>query len=131
MSKEVSDHVQMIDVLWIEKGGECNIAYGFDVEYTTGITEAITRGSYIPTIETRRFLVIPEEREKTLYKKIEAPLFKDRIEGYQWHFIFFKDLKEFYEFTKHKREIPIEQFEKISKTLIPEREKQESLLRYR
>jgi len=126
--KENLDHVQMIDVLWTEKDGK--IACGFDVEYTTGVTEAITRGSYIPAKETRRFLVIPEEREKTLYKKISAPLFKGRIEGYRWHFIFFEDLREFFEFVRRKKQISIEEFEKISKTLRSQRQKQENLVNY-
>ena len=129
VSKENLEHIQMIDVLWIKKDGE--IENAFDVEYTTGITEALTRGSYIPTKETKRFIVIPEEREKILYKKINAPLFKDRLENYGWKFIFFKNLKEFYEFSKRKKGISIKDFEKISKVIKPEREKQENLSNFK
>lgn len=128
MPKENLDHVQMIDVLWINTHGE--VEFGFDVEYTTGITEAITRGSYVPTENTRRFLVIPEEREKTLYRKINAPLFKDRIEGYHWKFIFFKDLAEFFDFSKHKHKILIEEFDKIGKELRLQREHQQHMTTY-
>jgi len=128
MLKDNLDHVQMIDVLWLRNNGE--VEYSFDVEYTTGITEAITRGSYIPTKKTKRFLVIPEEREKTLYKKTNAPLFKDRVEGYHWKFIFFKDLTEFFDNSKHKKQISIDEFEKIGKDLKLEREKQQSLTTY-
>lgn len=121
----LSKPIKEIDILWIKDN---KIAYAFDVEYTTGITEAIVRGSYIPSVrDVKRILVIPEEREKLLYKKVNAPVLKDRVEEYGWRFMFFKDLKGFFEWSKHKKELDVEKFEEIIKALKPERERQLTL----
>jgi 16S rRNA G966 N2-methylase RsmD len=107
-----------IDVLWITNG---KIAYSFEVEYTTGITEAIIRGSYVHAKDVRRVFVIPEERERVLFKKIGAPILKDRIKEQNWRFVFFDGLKEFFSKNKKKGEVKIGDFEKLFKELREER----------
>lgn len=120
-SSEELENIEMIDVLWIKNN---EIIYEFEVENTTSITEAITRGSYIPSMETKRLIIIPEEREKLLFKKVNAPILKDRISKYKWQFIFYKDLEEFYLEYKRKREIDLIHFDLLAKTPKQDRQKQ-------
>lgn len=109
LSKEEKE----IDIVWIKKE---KIDYAFEVEYTTGITEAMVRGSYISSGKAKRVFIIPEEREKLLYKKINAPIFRDRIIEQSWKFIFFKDLRDFFLQSKRKS-VKINDFEKLFKEL--------------
>lgn len=53
-------------------GEDGQVAYSFEVEYTTAITNAFMRCSAIPeSHQTRRFILIPEERvEKEGWKLI-------------------------------------------------------------
>jgi len=108
--KENLDRVKEIDVIWYTKN---EIAYEFEVENTTGITEAIVRGSNIPSLATKRFIIIPEERESELYKKISEPMLKEKIEQYKWGFIFYDKLITFYEQNKNKKTIDTSEFSKI------------------
>lgn len=108
--KENSDRVKEIDVIWYTKN---EIAYEFEVENTTGITEAIVRGSNIPSFATKRFIIIPEERESELYKKISEPMLKEKIEQYKWGFIFYDKLITFYEQNKNNKTIATSEFSKI------------------
>ena len=66
------DKIKQIDILWYKDG---KIEYEFEIENTTSITEAITRGSYIP-YALKRYIVIPQEREKLLEYKIRTTSFK-------------------------------------------------------
>ena len=114
----LSDQEKEIDILWIK---DEKIIYAFEVEYTTGITEAVIRGSYMTSDEVKRVFVIPEEREKLLHRKVNAPILKDRIIEQNWKFIFFKDLKEFYLWSKGRKKIEKTDFEEIFKELREER----------
>ena len=124
---EATKNVQMIDVVWGQSG---TVTYEFEVEHTTTITEALRRGSYIPPDRTKRFLVIPEERERLLFKKVNAPIFKDRIEQYKWSFIFYRDLREFYERNKRKKVLNPQEFDALRRALAPKKEKQDKLGRF-
>jgi DNA modification methylase len=118
----VDDHLKQIDVLWIQNN---EIAYAFEVEYTTAITEAFNRCSNIPEeYQAKKFIVIPRERESLLSRKINSELLKERVEKEQWRFIFFDDLDRFYEMNKGEKKIEFKEFEGISKTPLEEREKQ-------
>lgn len=57
-----------IDVLWYKEG---EVNYEFEVENTRGITEAIVRGSNILTKDTKKFIIIPKERQRFLYKNFK------------------------------------------------------------
>jgi len=108
--KENLDRVKEIDVIWYT---ENEVVYEFEVENTTGITEAIVRGSNIPGTTTKRFIVIPEEREAKFYKKISEPMLKEKIEQYKWGFIFYDKLAGFYDKNKSKKTIDILEFDKV------------------
>lgn len=109
ISKEISEKIKQIDVLWFNPQV---ITHEFEVEHTTGITEAIRRGANIP-YEVNRLIVIPEERINMLLKKLTEPWIKEGIDKYGWKFIFYDELKNFYRANKRKKQIKLEDFEKI------------------
>ena len=90
--------IKEIDLLWLEDG---RIRYEFEVENTTGISEAIIRGSNIPEdLKPKRFIIIPEEREKKLHKKLQEPILQQAIQKTKWEFILYKDLEQLFKATK-------------------------------
>jgi len=112
--------VKEIDVFWYTSK---EIAYEFEVENTTGITEAIVRGSNITTLTTKRFIVIPEEREGKFYMKISEPLLKEKVGLYNWGFIFYDELMGFYQQNRTLKEIKSSEFDKLGR--MPKLKKQE------
>ncbi|MGA2885020.1 MAG: DNA methyltransferase [Halobacteriota archaeon] len=121
VDKEVphlSKPVKEVDELWMTKG---RVTYSFEVEYTTGITEAIIRGSYIFSDDVSRVFVIPDEREQLLFRKISAPILKDKIKQQNWRFVFFDDFKDFYLKNKKRKDLKVSEFEKLFKELKEER----------
>lgn len=108
--QEQLDRIQEIDALWYDSK---EIGYEFEVENTTGITEAIVRGSNIPTLTTKRYIVIPEERQSKLYRKIGEPMLREKIEQFHWGFIFYDKLVAFYEQNKKKKEIKVGDFDEV------------------
>lgn len=123
-SKENLDRIKEIDVIWFD---ESKITHEFEVENTTGIMEAIVRGSNIPEKIVKRYVVIPEERKDFFDRKISEPMIKERISDYNWQFIFYDALKEFFEKHEKNKEIDISEFEKIAGTHKLENEKQQPL----
>jgi 16S rRNA G966 N2-methylase RsmD len=113
------DRVKQIDVIWHDEG---RIKYEFEVENTTAITEAIVRGSNIPHDHVMRLIVIPEEREGLLFRKMKEPLLGDRIVKDNWKFIFYKDVKRYFDKCKQTKKIDIKEFEKLFK--IPKERKE-------
>jgi hypothetical protein len=108
------DRIKQIDLIWYKNG----VIYSeFEVENTTAITEAVVRGSNIPYGSVKRFILIPEERERMLFRKIQEPMLKDNIEKNNWKFIFYKDLETFYDESKKRRVIDEESIENISRGL--------------
>jgi len=122
------ERVNQIDVIWHDRG---RIEYSFEIENTTTITGAIVRNSNIPHNKLKRLIVIPKEREGMLSRKLEEPMIKENILKNNWSFIFYDDLKRFFEQNKRKEKISVEDFNKIfrmpEKELIP---KQNSLGEY-
>ncbi len=102
--------VDQIDVIWHEQG---RIAFAFEVENTTAITDAIARGSNIPQNHLKRVILIPKEREKLLYRKIKDPMVNENIIKNEWKFIFYQDLEKLFNENKSKKEISTDSFEKI------------------
>lgn len=83
--------ITQIDVLWLEDG---RIRYEFEVENTTGISEAIIRGSNIPEhLNPKRFIVIPKQRERFLFRKLQEPILAETIKKAKWNFIRYDDLE--------------------------------------
>ena len=86
------DKIQQIDVLWLD--GDGRITYEFEVENTTGISEAVIRGSFIPEgLRPKRFIIIPKERERFLFRKLQAPILAETIRKTKWNFIRCDDLE--------------------------------------
>ena len=77
------------------------VFWEFEVEHTTGITEAIIRGSNIEEEKVKRVIVIPNEREGLLHRRLQEPILKENIEKGDWKFIFYSFLEDFYE--QHKK----------------------------
>jgi DNA modification methylase len=104
------DRIQEIDVLWLDGG---QVAYEFEVENTTGIIEAIVRGSNILSVSVKRYIVIPEERQDFFYQRISEPMIREKIEKQKWGFIFYDRLTTFYEQNKKKAKIDVSAFDKV------------------
>ena len=66
--EDIDRYIKQIDLLWIK---DRKVAFAFEVEYTTAITDAFMRCSAIPeSHQTRRFIVIPEEGEIYVQKAL-------------------------------------------------------------
>jgi len=108
--------IQEIDALWFKDG---KINYAFEVENSTGITEAIIRGANID-YPLKRIIIIPEERENTLSKKVKEPALEERIVSDNWLFIRYEDFYKYFHKNKRKKNIvpkEIEELHKDPKTL--------------
>lgn len=128
LSPEKLERIREIDVLWYEPN---RIVYEFEVENTTGITEAVVRGSNIPDPETKRFIVIPEERQGKFYRKISEPMLREKIEELHWGFIFYDKLMTFYEQNKKKRVVEVEGFNNVCNVPRLKTEKQGTIDQFR
>lgn len=119
--------IEEIDVIWHDGG---KIKFEIEIENTTAITEAIVRGSNIPQMsvtDIKRIIIIPEEREKLLFRKMKDPILNENINKYGWKFLFYKDVERFFEKNERKDKITLKEFEEIFKIPKEEREKQNSL----
>lgn len=106
------ERIKQIDVIWHDEG---RVRFEFEVENTTAITEAIVRGSNIPHDEIKRLIVIPEERESLLFRKMKEPMLNENIVKNNWKFVFYKDIKQFFEKNKKSKKIDFDDFEKLFK----------------
>ncbi len=116
--KEKLDRIKEIDCVWFDKN---RILYDFEVEHSTGITEAIVRGSNIP-YSTKKFIIIPESRERKLAQKISEPLIKEKLKTDNWSFIRYNDFLSYYEKNKNKKKISVKELEKLNKHPNPPRQ---------
>jgi len=105
--KDIINEILNIDVLWID---DSKIKYSFEVEYSTMITESIIRASYFKDYKVNKVFVIPEERERILYKKINSPALIDKVKEQNWKFMFFKDLRDLYNMSRTRKGLKIEDF---------------------
>ena len=100
-SAEEIRRIAMIDVLWYDKS---SIKYVFEIENSTSITSAIERASHIPEeYDTKRLIVIPEERQKMLERKMNEPMFKEGYNKYKWQTIHYDALEDFYNLHKNDK----------------------------
>lgn len=122
---DIDRYVKQIDVLWIK---DRRVAFSFEVEYTTAVTEAFLRCSAIPeSHQTRKFIVVPKEREKFLYRKLSSQLLRERVEKEGWKLIFFRTLREFYNWNIRKKSINPNLILEIARTPVEERVKQATI----
>lgn len=122
---DIDRYVKQIDVLWIK---DRQVAFSFEVEYTTAVTEAFLRCSAIPeSHQTRRFIVIPKERERFLFRKLSSQLLRERVEKEGWELIFFRTLREFYNWNIRKKSINPSLILEIARTPVEERVEQATI----
>lgn len=108
-----ASRVKQIDLLWFQKN---RIVAAFEVENTTAITEAIVRGANLSGGKVKRFIVLPEEREKLLYRKLQEPMLRERVSMDLWQFIFYRDLSSLFEDAKRKKTLALTDILKIAAT---------------
>ncbi len=118
------DRVKQIDVIWHDEG---RVRYEFEVENTTAITEAIVRGSNIPHDHINRLIVIPEEREGLLFRKLKEPILQGRVTKDGWRFVFYHDIENYYEKCRKVKKVDVKDFEKLFKIPKETRQKQAEL----
>ena len=103
--------IAMIDVLWYEGP---SIKFIFEVENSTSITSAIERASHIPEeYEVKRFIVIPEERQRMLERKMNEPMFQEGYNKYKWQTIHYDALKDFYNLHKGSKSFERDDLNKL------------------
>jgi DNA modification methylase len=127
LSKDKIDRVREIDVLWLKNN---EVMYEFEVENSTGISDAIIRGSNIPSANLRRYIVIPEEREKLLLMKMSEPLLKDNIEQFKWNFIFYKTFLSFYDKNSKRKTVEAEEIAKLADLQIKKKPEQKTISQF-
>jgi DNA modification methylase len=124
LSKDKIDRIREIDALWLKDG---EVVYEFEVENSTGISDAIIRGSNLPSTTVKRYIVIPEERKNLLIMKIAEPILKENIEQYKWNFIFYDTLIAFYEKNRQKKTVESEEIDKLANLSTRIRHEQQTL----
>lgn len=124
LSREKIERIKEIDALWLKNG---EVAYEFEVENTTGISDAIIRGSNIPSTTIKRFIIIPEERQKLLIMKIAEPILRESIEQYKWNFIFYDTFISFYEKNRQRKAIEASEIDKLANLSNRTRQEQQTL----
>ena len=93
--------IQKIDVIWYKNNKIDTI---FEVENTTGLTEALVRASNI-SYDINRVIVIPDERENLLVRKVNEPFIQEWLEKQPWAFIRYDSFNEFYSVNKRKKQL--------------------------
>jgi len=86
---ENQDRVKEIDVIWYS--GKKVVAV-FEIENTTGITEAIVRSGNIIDESALRVLVMPKERNRLLRRRIHEPILREQIVRRDWRLLSYEDL---------------------------------------
>ena len=59
--------------------------------------------------------MIPEEREGLLFRKMKEPMLNESIKNNNWKFVFYKDIKRFFERNEKNKKIELDEFEKSFK----------------
>jgi 16S rRNA G966 N2-methylase RsmD len=84
--------VEMIDLLWL-KGNK--VISAFEVESTTTMTSGLVRGSNLSP-DVPKYMIIPQEREEQLQRKMKSPMFAERFELDSWKILFFDTIRSNY-----------------------------------
>lgn len=115
VSGQALDRLKHVDVLWVRDG---RVRFLFEVENTTGITEALIRGSNLP-YNCTRIVVLPEEREDLMSRKLDEPAFRERFDADGWRMMFYNRLASFWEENKSKARVMQSDFVDIIDTKAP------------
>ena len=114
--------VAQIDVIWYDGNGKIDSI--FEVENTTGITDALIRASNIP-YKCNRFVILPEERQALMRRKLSEPAFKDRFDLDAWGTIYYSVLLDHWRQVSNRKTIKRNEFAGIvNKQLLTEKEGQ-------
>ena len=105
------DDVEYIDVLWLEGN---LVKAAFEIEATTSMTEALKRGSNVES-SVPKYLVIPQEREDQLLRKLRSPLFGERFEKDSWQRLYFETLERTYQKEKGNLDVTALVAKKVAK----------------
>jgi len=127
LSKDKIDCIKEVDALWMKNN---EVIYEFEVENSTGISDAVIRGSNIPSTSVKRFIVIPEERKNLLMMKIAEPILKENIEYFNWNFIFYDAFLSFYEKNSHRKTIEAREIDKLANLSSRLRHEQQTLSQF-
>ena len=100
-SPENLSRIQKIDVIWYRNNKIDTI---FEVENTTGLTEALVRASNIH-YDVNRVIVIPDERENLLMRKVNEPFIQECLKKQPWIFIRYDSLNDFYSVHNRKKRL--------------------------
>jgi hypothetical protein len=98
MTSATINRIRQIDLIWYKAG---TIEAVFEVENTTGLTEALVRGSNVP-YPCRRYVVLPDERADLMKRKLADPAFGERFTADGWDTMYYTPVHSFYEDHKHK-----------------------------
>lgn len=94
-TKETATTIQLIDILWFEKGTD-NIIGAFEVEKSTSIYSGILRladlAHSIADGDEVFYIIIPDSREKDVRMQLSRPSLKTI--GVPVHYILFSDLRQ-------------------------------------
>lgn len=93
--------MENVDILWL-KGKK--IIAAFEVETTTAMTEALKRGSNVAP-DVPKYMIIPQDREAQLFRKLRSPLFADRFNDDSWRTIYAEKLESAYQKEKNDADI--------------------------
>jgi DNA modification methylase len=127
LSKDKIDRIREIDALWLKDN---EVVYEFEVENSTGISDAIIRGSNLPSTSIKRYVVIPEERKNLLMMKIAEPILKENIEHYNWNFIFYDAFLSFYNKNRQKETLEPREIDKLANLSTRTKHEQQTLGQY-
>ena len=105
------EEVEWIDLLWLEAN---RVKAAFEIEATTSMTEGLKRGSNIES-NVPKYLVIPQEREDQLLRKLRSPLFGERFQQDSWKCLYFETLERAYQKEKGKLDVTALVAKKVAK----------------
>ncbi len=107
------EDVEFMDLLWVKDGA---VAAAFEVESTTQMTEALKRGSSLdPSVP--KFLLLPQDRQDQLRRKLESPLFQNAFANEGWRPVFFEALEEAFSDKKWHGDISTLVDQKVKKAV--------------
>lgn len=98
------DRLKEIDVIWVK---DKQIKCVFEVENTTAILEAINRASNI-SYPTKKFILLPDEREGFLQKRLKDPMLREMMVKFGWAVIYYNALENFYNSSKRDKQFSSE-----------------------
>ena len=90
-----------MDLLWL-KGDK--VVTAFEVECTTTMTSGLQRGSNLPA-NVLKIMVLPEEREADLERKMQSPLFRQHFEGESWRLLYFDAFRNAFSKQREKTDL--------------------------